>query len=199
MGVTRSGSIDPALDARSPCHAEALEEEADGYSCERGKGNIGAPEGRVEEFCHEGEEDEDGDGIDDGKDVIGHAVGFHFPRLGDGVGGHLGLAEPVYDEWGAAGKGGEYVGWFSLDREGSCLQCSTSNESRLQLFDEAVGPTNILAVSEKYGVWLRGIHLEAVPHCNPESFESWRDDTSLRFLVDCSRVSVTSQRSQRHN
>lgn len=49
-------------------------------------------------MLHDWEDDDDGDAVDGGEEVVGDAVGVHVRGLGDEVGGHLGLAEPVDDE-----------------------------------------------------------------------------------------------------
>ena len=57
-----------------------------------------ATEERVDAMLYYGEDDDDGDAVDGGEEVVGDPVGVHVGGLGDEVGGHLSLVEPVYYE-----------------------------------------------------------------------------------------------------
>ena len=46
-------------------------------------------------MLHYRQDDDHGDAVDGGEEVVGDSVGVHVGGLGDEIGGHLGLAEPV--------------------------------------------------------------------------------------------------------
>ena len=83
--AARQRSVDPALHASRPGHAEALKSEANGHTPDRGEGDAGALEARVE-AVHKRQNEHDGEGVEVREQVVGHAVCLHVARLGYGVG-----------------------------------------------------------------------------------------------------------------
>ena len=59
---------------------------------------------RVDAMLHNREDYNHGNAVDCGKEVVGDSVRVHVGGLGDEVGGHLGLAEPVDYECDAIKK-----------------------------------------------------------------------------------------------
>ena len=55
-------------------------------------------------MLHYGQDYDHGDAVDSGEEVVGNSVGVHVGGLGDEIGGHLGLAEPVDYEGDAEGN-----------------------------------------------------------------------------------------------
>ena len=64
---------------------------------------IAAKDG-IDAVLHYGYDYDHRDAVDGGKEVVGDAVGVHVRGLRYKIGGHLGLAEPVYNECDAKKK-----------------------------------------------------------------------------------------------
>jgi hypothetical protein len=91
------------LEAGSVRLREGLEEEAERHAVDGGEGDFGAAESGVEHVLRKGQEDDDGDGVKEGDNIVGHAMRFHCCSLRDEVSGHLALAEEE-DGPGEAGE-----------------------------------------------------------------------------------------------
>ena len=59
---------------------------------------------RVDAVLHDGQDYNHSNAVDCGEEVVGDSVGVHVGGLGDEVGGHLSLAEPVDYECDAKEK-----------------------------------------------------------------------------------------------
>ena len=68
-----------------------------------------ATEDGVDAMLYYGEDYDDSDAVDGGEEVVGDPVGVHVGGLGDEVGGHLSLAEPVYYECNSKKENKEYL------------------------------------------------------------------------------------------
>lgn len=87
--------VDVVLDDGGPYHGGAADEEAGGDFADGCEADAGFAEGRVDEEVVEGDEYEEGEGVEVGEDVVGDAVALHDGCLGD---------EVVVDFW--------LVGWL---------------------------------------------------------------------------------------
>lgn len=74
-------------------HRERAEEEADTHSLDGGETDAELAEGRVNDVVHDGDHDDDGDGVQVLDDVVGDPVQLHGRRLGGQVTSHLVVGE----------------------------------------------------------------------------------------------------------
>lgn len=82
------------LDDGGADHGEGGEHEAKGHALDGSEADVGFAEGRVQEVVHDGDEDDEGDGVEVGDDVVGDAVALHGGGLRGEVVVHLVVGEP---------------------------------------------------------------------------------------------------------
>ena len=130
------------LDDGSVGHGEGGEEETHGDAGDGFEFDADAAEAWVDEAVADGDEDDDGEGIDVLHDVVGDAVQFHDPGLRDEVVKHLVVDDPV-------------------DREED--EDAAGDETALEFIDEEVVPRGgvFAAVFVPVGGF-GGFHVEAV-------------------------------------
>ena len=94
--------VDVVLDDAGPDHGRRGDKVADGDALERRRVEAHLAQGRVDEQVEQGDHDDEGEGVEVGQDVVGHAADLH--------GG--GLRDEVVVDWDglAGGQGGYEVG-----------------------------------------------------------------------------------------
>lgn len=99
--------VDVVLDDGGAYHGQGGEHEAEGHALDGGEADAGLAESRVQESIDDGDEDDEGDGVEVGDDVVGDAVERHGVGLRRQVAVHLVVGEPVERDPGEAGAGAE--------------------------------------------------------------------------------------------
>ena len=94
VAVARARGVDDVLDDGGVGEAEGGEDEADGDAGDGLELDARAAQGRVDEAVEDGDEDDDGDGVEVLHQVVRHAVAFHLRGLADEVGAELAVAYP---------------------------------------------------------------------------------------------------------
>ena len=133
-------------------HGEGAEEEAPGDAFQRREADAEPFETGVEEDVGDGDEDDEGDGVDVVDEVVGGPVQFHGRGLRDQVVGHLVVGEPpqrVPEEDGAGFEAaahfvdpdvveghpvrlvGSEVAWFDVFPEVICSQVSHAGHNQV--------------------------------------------------------------------
>jgi hypothetical protein len=96
--ATRTLCVDEVLDDGSSDHGEGSQEESERDAFDGCKLDTSFAESWVQEVVHDGNEDDQGDGVEIRDDVVGDTVALHGPSLRGQVVVHLVVGEP-YD-WG---------------------------------------------------------------------------------------------------
>ena len=139
------------LDDGGVDHCCCGEEEAE---CDAGDGfewDANLAKARVDDAVHDGDEDDDCQGVDVLHDVVGDAVKLHLAGLRDEVVEHLAVDDPV---------------------DGEEDEDSAGDESSLDLENELIVPGCGVGTAELVSTrGFCGIHVEFVGDANPHCFE----------------------------
>lgn len=87
--AARMGLVDVMLDNGSPDHAETSEEEAGGDTLKRREVDLPLAELRVDEAVDNWDEDDEGDGVQVVKNIVGNSIELHGGGLRSQVVVHL--------------------------------------------------------------------------------------------------------------
>lgn len=82
------------MDNGSPNHGGATDEETRGHLLDRSEADADLAESGVDDTVVKGDEDEQGEGVEVGENVVGDTVTLHDGGLGDEVVVDLVVAEP---------------------------------------------------------------------------------------------------------
>lgn len=158
--VAGAGAVDEFLDAGRVGHCEGAEEEAPGDARDGLELDADLAQGRVEELVADGDEDDDGDGVDVLHNVVWDAVQLHLPGLRDEIVEHLRVDDPV------DGVEGEDL---------------AGDEGALDFLDEQAVPLEVvIAVAELCLVFgLCGVEVALVCDTDPDDLECLGDDGTL--------------------
>jgi hypothetical protein len=96
--VAGRGGVDEVLGDGSLDHCCRVEEETKGDARDGFEGNADLAEAGADDLVHDGDEDDDCEGVDVLHDVVGDAVEFHLAGLGDQVAEHLAVDDTVDGE-----------------------------------------------------------------------------------------------------
>lgn len=162
--VVGRAAVNFVLDDCREGHAEPREDEA---PCDPGDGVHGetsfAEEG-INNFVHDGDEDDDDDGVDVLHFVVGHAVELHGAGLGDEVGVQLVVDDPV---------------------DGVEDEDLAGHQRPTDLVDEGLVPGRLVFVAVGGLVGgPRGVHTPAANQTNPHRLEGVREDGPLGRASD---------------
>lgn len=92
--AAHGGVVDVVLDDCCGDHGKGGEHEAEGHALDGCELDVLLAEEGVEEVVDDGYEDDEGDGVEVGDDVVGDAVEGHGGGLGDEVVVHLVVGDP---------------------------------------------------------------------------------------------------------
>lgn len=93
--VTRTGRVDDLLDNGSVGHGTRSKEETEGDSGDGSHLDTDSSQVGVDELLHDGDEDDDGNGVNVLHDIVGDTVGLHLASLRHKVVEHLSVDNPV--------------------------------------------------------------------------------------------------------
>ena len=163
FAVAWTGVVDQVLHDSGVHHSKRGDDEAKGDTGDRAEGDLQTAHQGVDAGFENGNENDDGDGVEVLHQIVGNAVAIHLTGLGDEVAGELSVDDPV-------------------DRvEG---EHAAGDQGALQLVDEVVVPVD-RGRTIVFGLpgGLGGIHV-AVLHHHPDGTESIRDDGALGWAND---------------
>jgi len=103
--AARALLIDVVLDDCGGNHGEGSHGESDGHALDGGEADAGLAEGGVEEIVDNGDEDDEGDGVEIGDDIVGNTAEFHGGGLRRQVVVHLVVGDPIERNPGEARAG----------------------------------------------------------------------------------------------
>lgn len=153
--VAWSCAVDEVLDDGSVGHGKRGNDETDGDTGDGWEWDVKFLHDRVDDAVEDGDEDENGNGVEVLHEIVGDAVPLHLSGLGDEVTGELVVNDPV--DWVEA-------------------EDLAGNEGTLELVDKLVVPGDGAAVAVLGLVGrLGGVHVAAGNH-DPESAEGIGDD-----------------------
>lgn len=102
--------VDVVLDNSCRDHSERGKHETECNALDGGEADAGLAERGVEEVVNDGDEDNQGDGVEVGDDVVGDTVTGHGGSLGGKVVVHLVVRQPVQGNPSEAGAGAQTTG-----------------------------------------------------------------------------------------
>jgi hypothetical protein len=153
-----SGLVDVVLDDGGVHHGEGSDPETSNDTVDGRERNLGLAERRHEPLVNDGQENDDGNGIEVLHQIVGNTVAAHLTGLGDEVVGEVVVDDPV---------------------DGVETEDLASNESTLDLVDEVVVPLgNSIVSNSRLVCGLRSVHLAVFDH-DPDDAESVGDDGAL--------------------
>lgn len=161
--VTGAGHVDEVLHDGGVHHGQRGDDEPERDTGDGTEADVEAAQQGVHESLEQGNEDDDGDGVEVLHQIVGDAVAVHLAGLGDEVTRELAVDDPV---------------------DGIEGEDTAGDESPLELVDEVVVPRHnarvaVLGLPRR----LRGVHVAVDDH-DPQRLEGIGDDGSLRGADD---------------
>jgi hypothetical protein len=159
MEIARTGPVNVVLDDAGVNHGQRCDPESSYDAVDGREVNPVLAERGHEPLVDNGQEDDDGDGIEILHQIVGNTVEAHLAGLGDEIVGEVTVDDPVN------GVEGEDL---------------AGNKSTFDLFDKVVVPHENLGLAHTGLVrWLSSIHLAVLDH-QPDNTEGIGNDGSLR-------------------
>ena len=158
--VTGTSGVDQVLHDGGVHHGQGGDDETQSDTGDGAEGNLQAAHQRVDDGLEQGDEHDNGDGIEVLHEIVGDAVALHLTSLSDEVAGELAVDNPV---------------------DGVESEDAAGDKGTLELINEVVVPGQsglgvaVLALPAGLG----GIHV-AVDNHHTESLEGVGDNGSLR-------------------
>jgi hypothetical protein len=157
--ITRTGMVDVVLDDTGVNHGQGRDPESGYDTVDRRKGDLVLAKCGHQPLVDNGQENDNGDGIEVLHQIVGNAVKTHLASVGYYFVVNVTVHDPV---------------------DGVEAEDLASNKSTLDLIDKVVVPVENLGLAEAGLVrWLSSIHVAVLDH-HPDNTEGVGNDGSLR-------------------